>query len=130
MIILIQFGELLALLQWTKTLLQQESISEDIEGETRTATSNPGADHYSTESVRYPYLISTNVGLNAYETNDTSESLYFSSITSFETVEETKTVTVTSNVDWNITDDSSWISVSLNSDSNNGSFNVTVSANT
>lgn len=107
-----------------------ENINEDIEGQTRAIASNPGADHFSTESVRYHYLKPADVGPNAYETDDDTESLYLSSISNFDAIEGVQTVTVTANVDWAVSSDSSWITVSPVSGSNNGTFDVTVSENT
>ena len=49
-------------------------INEDIEGQERPNTSNPGADHYSLESVRYSPLTTEDVGPNAYEDVNTSTS--------------------------------------------------------
>lgn len=107
-----------------------ETISEDIEGQTRTTNSNPGADHFSTESVRYQPMIPATVGPNAYEVDDASESLYLSSISNFDAIESTQEITVTANIDWSVSADNSWITVSPISGSNNGTFNVTVAANT
>jgi hypothetical protein len=107
-----------------------EAITNDIEGQTRPTTSNPGADHFSTESERFMPLQPSDVGPNAYETDDTSESLYLSTITSYTAVAGSQTVTVTANVDWIVTSDSSWISTTPNSGSNTGSFDVLVLANT
>jgi poly(beta-D-mannuronate) lyase len=44
--------------------------NQDIDGQTRPAPSNPGADHYSLESVRYMAITSSTVGPNAYEDTD------------------------------------------------------------
>lgn len=49
-------------------------INEDIEGQGRPNTSNPGADHFSMESIRYAPLTPDDVGPNAYEDNGTSSS--------------------------------------------------------
>jgi len=43
-------------------------INEDIEGQNRPEMSNPGADHYSMESVRFSPLTPEDVGPNAYNT--------------------------------------------------------------
>ena len=51
------------------------SISEDIEGQERPIFSNPGADHYSLESIRFMPLTIDDVGPNAYEDDITSVSL-------------------------------------------------------
>jgi hypothetical protein len=106
-----------------------ETINQDIEGQDRPSNSNPGADHFSTISERFMPLKPVDVGPDAYETNDNTESLFLSTITGFTAVGETKLITVTANVDWTVTDDADWISVTPNSGSNSGSFNVTTSAN-
>ncbi|WP_405608456.1 chondroitinase-B domain-containing protein [Polaribacter sp. Asnod1-A03] len=110
--------------------VNSESINEDIEGQPRSTNSNPGADHFSTESERYMPLTPSDVGPNAYEVDDDSESLYLSTITVFSAEQETQTVTVTANVDWSVSSDSDWITISPNTGSNNGSFDITVSENT
>ena len=104
-----------------------ENINEDIEGQSRAISSNPGADHFSTESIRYHYLKPADVGPNAYETDDDSESLYLSTISNFDAAEGTQTITVTANVDWAVSADSSWITVSPSAGSNSGSFNCSYS---
>lgn len=106
-----------------------ETINTDIEGQTRTTSSNPGADHFSQESVRYSPLTASDVGPDVYEIDDTSESLYLSSISEFIANGDTKEISITSNVDWSITDDSDWISINPASGSNNGTFNVIVAKN-
>ncbi|MEN3324443.1 chondroitinase-B domain-containing protein [Mariniflexile soesokkakense] len=107
-----------------------ETINEDIEGQTRTNSSNPGADHYSLESVRYAPMTPDTVGPNAYEVDDTSESMYLTSVTGFASAGGSQTVTVTSNVNWVVSPDTSWITVTPTSGTNNGSFDVTTSQNT
>ncbi|MFD0835377.1 chondroitinase-B domain-containing protein [Mariniflexile aquimaris] len=108
-----------------------ETVNEDIDGQTRPTLSNPGADHYSLESVRFMPMTTATVGPNAYEVDDTSESLYVSSISNYAASGSTQTVTVTSNVSWSVTDDSSWISISAPaSGTNNGSFDIVVDQNT
>ncbi|MDA8692508.1 T9SS type A sorting domain-containing protein [Saprospiraceae bacterium] len=52
-----------------------DSINEDIEGQGRPPLSNPGADHYSLESVRYTPLTPDDVGPNAREDGITSVSI-------------------------------------------------------
>ncbi|MFD0990790.1 chondroitinase-B domain-containing protein [Mariniflexile jejuense] len=107
-----------------------ETINEDIEGQTRSTISNPGSDHYSLESVRYMPMTPSTVGPNAYELDDTSENMYLSSISNYAASGSSQSVTVTSNVNWNVSDDADWISVSPSSGTNNGSFNIIVSQNT
>ena len=107
-----------------------ETIDKDIEGQIRPTSSNPGADHFSAESIRYKHLTSADVGPNAYETSDTTESLFLSSVTSFTAAGESKSFTITSNVNWTVTDDKSWISVTPTSGSNNDSVEITVTKNT
>ncbi|MDN3665954.1 chondroitinase-B domain-containing protein [Algibacter miyuki] len=106
-----------------------ESISEDIEGQMRPTSSNPGADHFSTESIRYKPLNSTDVGPDAYEIDDTSESLYLSSIAPFPASEASQNVTITSNVDWTVNNSTNWVSVTPTSGSNNGSIEISVLQN-
>ena len=55
--------------------LNIDSINEDIDGQERPILSNPGADHYSLESIRYKPLTPDDVGPNAYEDGTTSVSL-------------------------------------------------------
>lgn len=57
------------------------------------------------------------------------ENLEVSSISAFSANEETKSVTVTSNLDWSATDNTSWITISPSMGSNNGSINVSVQTN-
>lgn len=52
--------------------LSTNLANEDIEGQDRPTTSNPGADHYSLESIRYRPLTTDDVGPNAMEDNTTS----------------------------------------------------------
>ncbi|QNM84689.1 T9SS type A sorting domain-containing protein [Polaribacter pectinis] len=106
-----------------------ETIDKDIEGQTRPSSSNPGADHFSTESIRYKHLTAADVGPNAYETDDNTESLFVSSVTNFIAAGESKDFTVTSNLSWSVTDDKTWITVSPSSGSNNGTVTITVSEN-
>ena len=50
------------------------AINEDIEGQERPSLSNPGADHFSLESIRYAPLSPDDVGPNANEDISTSTS--------------------------------------------------------
>ena len=47
--------------------ITSEVISEDIDGQTREIDSNPGADHFSLESIRFTPLTPDDVGPNAEE---------------------------------------------------------------
>ncbi|WP_159085969.1 chondroitinase-B domain-containing protein [Flavobacterium faecale] len=98
---------------------------EDIEGQSRPATSNPGADQYSTASVRYLPMTAATVGPLAYE----NVPLTLSPVTSFELSGETKTTTVTTNLAWSATVDSSWLALSANSGLGNSSIGITATAN-
>ncbi|MEO0472405.1 MAG: T9SS type A sorting domain-containing protein [Bacteroidota bacterium] len=42
-------------------------IDQDIQGQSRPSPSNPGADHVSIESIRFPPLTANDVGPNAFE---------------------------------------------------------------
>ena len=48
------------------------TINQDIEGQDRPSTSNPGADHYSLESIRFEPLTPNDVGPNTDEDMSTS----------------------------------------------------------
>ncbi len=58
------------------------------------------------------------------------DELTVSDITDFDADGETQTVTVTSNIDWTVTENNDWISVAPSNGSNNGSFTITVDENT
>jgi poly(beta-D-mannuronate) lyase len=49
-----------------------DEIVQDIDGQTRPSLSNPGADHFSSESVRFRPLTTEDVGPNAPEGVTTS----------------------------------------------------------
>ncbi|WP_025742668.1 BACON domain-containing protein [Aquimarina pacifica] len=59
-----------------------------------------------------------------------TDNLTVSDVSEFPETGETQTVTVTSNVDWTVSENSSWVSVNTNSGSNNGSIEITVDENT
>jgi poly(beta-D-mannuronate) lyase len=48
------------------------SIPEDIDGQARPIASNPGADHYSLESIRFPPLTAEDVGPDSEEGSTSS----------------------------------------------------------
>lgn len=102
---------------------------EDIEGQTRPASSNPGADHYSLESVRYAPLTASDVGPYVADDGSVSEHLSVSSTTDYVAAGGTQEITVTSNVDWTVSENSDWITVSPSSGSDNGAFDIIVSNN-
>lgn len=53
------------------------SVDTDIDGQERPSASNPGADHYSLESIRFSPLTANDVGPNAGEDNTTSSNTYY-----------------------------------------------------
>lgn len=55
--------------------LNFDLIDEDIEGQVRPALSNPGADYYSLETIRFTPLTIDDVGPDAFEDTPTSVSL-------------------------------------------------------
>jgi len=59
--------------QYENALLTND-VNIDIDGQERPSMSNPGADHYSLESIRYRPLTPLDVGPNANETISTSTS--------------------------------------------------------
>lgn len=105
------------------------NVTQDIEGQTRPVTSNPGADHFSTDTALYGPLTPTDVGPNAYGSDGPSTFIYASSVANFIALGETKTVTITSNVNWTATTATSWLSLSPASGSLNGSISITAVAN-
>ncbi len=54
--------------------LNIDLIQKDIEGQARPNSSNPGADHYSSESIRFAPLTKIDVGPNANQDNTASVS--------------------------------------------------------
>ena len=60
----------------------------------------------------------------------TTSSLIVSSINDFDADGNSQTVDVTANVDWSVTEDSSWITLDTTSGSNDGSFIITTEQNT
>lgn len=58
------------------------------------------------------------------------EKLTVNSLSEFSAQEETKSVNISSNIDWSVTTNQNWISVTPTSSSNNGKIDVTVSENT
>jgi hypothetical protein len=103
------------------------TLNEEIEGKSRPSTSNPGAHHYSIESVRYMPMVAATVGPTAYE----DIPLSLSPITSFTIAGENKATTVTTNLAWTATVDSpSWLSINNTSGTGNGSIAITATANT
>ncbi|MGY3792541.1 chondroitinase-B domain-containing protein [Aquimarina sp. 433] len=61
--------------------------------------------------------------------NSTTDVLIVSSVDNFNASASSKELTITSNVNWTVSDDSSWISVSPTSGINNGITNISVTAN-
>lgn len=107
-----------------------ETVSEDIEGQARPTTSNPGADHFSMESERFAPLTTSDVGPLAVGDGTVLESLAVTTINEFVAVGGTETSTITSNVSWTVTDDSDWVTVTPLSGTDNGSISITATENT
>ncbi|WP_219009110.1 chondroitinase-B domain-containing protein, partial [Aquimarina litoralis] len=61
--------------------------------------------------------------------NSTTDLLIVSAIDNFTANAGSKTLTITSNVNWTVSDDSSWISISTASGINNGSTDISVTVN-
>ena len=57
------------------------------------------------------------------------ESLSISSVSEFSTIEETKSTTVTSNLNWGTENNNNWITLTPTNGTNNGTINISVSAN-
>lgn len=110
--------------------LNGEFVNYDFEGQNRPENSNPGADHLSTDSIRHSPITSSNVGPNAYESDDNSESLFVTSFVNFKAEGGSEDISVTSNVEWTVSTNGAWISVSETSGNNNGSFILNCTENT
>ena len=67
---------------------------------------------------------------NEIEVPSPTNSLTVSSISDFDADGGSQTVSISSNVNWTVSENSSWISVNNTSGSNNGSVSITVSQNT
>ena len=103
------------------------TLDEEIEGKSRPSTSNPGAHHYSMESVRYMPMTASTVGPLAYE----DIPLALSPVSNFVIGGEAKTTTVTTALAWTATVDSpSWLSINNSSGTGNGTISITAAANT
>lgn len=106
-------------------------FTEDIEGQTRPEQSSVGADHYSSDLVRFAPVTPEQVGPFAYEEDEeTLEILYLSSIIDFDSKSDSQTVSITSNLDWIASTGNDWITLSSASGSGNGSIIISVQANT
>ena len=58
-----------------ENILNIDIPNEDIDGQERPTLSNPGADHFSLESIRYKPITIDDVGPNAFEDNTSSATL-------------------------------------------------------
>jgi poly(beta-D-mannuronate) lyase len=57
------------------------------------------------------------------------ENLEVSSVTEFSANQETQFITITSNLNWTVSEATNWITITPSSGTNNGSINITVEAN-
>lgn len=74
------------------------------------------------------------IGLFSCSSNDSNEvmqeeNLVVSTVSQFSANEETQSVTITSNLNWMVSEDIGWITVSASSGTNNGSIGISVEAN-
>lgn len=106
-------------------------VIEDMDGQERPAMSNAGADHHSSAGVRFHPMEVDDVGPYAYD-DDIVIDDYLSVVgeLEFDAVSSSKTLTVSSNIDWVIVTNDSWITLGSSSGSGSGSVNVTVTENT
>jgi hypothetical protein len=105
-------------------------VLEDIEGQSRSEQSSVGADHFSSDSVRFRPLSPSDVGPFAFETEEALELLYLSSIDVFEPDSGSQFIEVTSNINWIARSDESWITLNPSSGSGNGRIEISVTKNT
>ena len=114
----------------TPTYTSTIDNASDIEGQDRPASSNPGADHYSLESVRYEPLSTLDVGPDAYEDDVVVENfLRVSGGLTFDDQAQTSVASIQSDMEWTITSSASWLSVRLTNGSGSTTFDVMVEAN-
>lgn len=108
-----------------------ETVGEDIEGQDRPETSNPGADHFSMESVRYNPITVADVGPASPEGElGDIEVLSVPTEVNFVSAGESQEVDVISNLEWTVTESESWISATPMSGSNSMPFSITADENT
>lgn len=88
----------------------------------------PFTDSDVAVSVGACFVNSTGNSLNSCSNTPPTDVLTLSAINDFATTAGSQTLTITSNVNWTISDNSSWITVSPTSGVNNG--NATISVNT
>ncbi|QDO93858.1 T9SS type A sorting domain-containing protein [Formosa sediminum] len=106
-------------------------VNEDIEGQNRPTESNAGADHFSTESVRYAPLEPEDVGPYSDEGElEEVDQLSIAAIDIFTAEAGTQETAVTSNMAWDVSVDQDWISASPTNGENNETIEIMVSENT
>jgi len=105
-------------------------MDQDIDGQSRPETSTVGADHFSMETVRFGPLSPDDVGPNAEEDGDsTSETLFVSSISDFESETGTQTLAITANIIVTVTGGSITRNISIiqkGAEAPNGSIELSV----
>lgn len=106
-------------------------VDEDMDGQERPAMSNAGADHHSSAGVRFHPMEIDDVGPYAYEGEIVIDD-YLSVVgeLEFEAPSGSKILTVSSNIDWSIMTNDSWIILGAQTGSGSGSVNVMVTENT
>jgi len=79
-----------------------DEVGEDVDGQERPSMSNPGADHYSLESIRYRPLTAMDVGPDAYANDTTSITNTFKNSQTIFYPNPTTNVLYLKNIDRNI----------------------------
>ncbi len=100
------------------------NIVQDIDGQARLSNTNYGADEFSLASVAYKPLTPLDVGPSMGEYLYVTESEILFSVSAGSTA-----LYVSSNLNWTVTRDSSWISVDPSSGSGDGIIMVAVQEN-
>ncbi len=99
-------------------------VTDDINGQLRSESTNYGADEYNTSSENYKPLSAEDVG------PDVGEYLYVSDYElSFSVAGEEKPVSVQSNLSWEVMESIDWLSVDPSVGSGYNSFTISVSEN-
>ncbi|WP_025741137.1 chondroitinase-B domain-containing protein [Aquimarina pacifica] len=92
-------------------------------------SSSPFTDNDVASTVGACFLDANGNSLTGCDGTST-DYLTVSSVSEFDANGGSQTITITSNINWTVSESSSWLSVNTTSGSNNGSTTVTVNANT
>lgn len=95
-----------------------------------TTLKNQTSTAYFASTLRVLYMYTMSGNLYNPLADDDTDSLSVSSISEFASTGASQTIAVTSNLNWTVSENSSWLSVNTTSGNNNGSVVITASGNT